>query len=74
MTSDPLPRKQRPLCEDCQADAYGPPERYVYDAWPASRCRRSRKWHRKQAVLRQPGVTVYRDGEAIHDVPLPDEE
>jgi hypothetical protein len=74
MTSDLLPRRQRPLCEDCQADAYGPPEQYTYAAWPAARCRRSRKFHRRQAILRQPGTTTYRSGQAIHAVPWPDEE
>jgi hypothetical protein len=74
MMSDLLPRKQRALCEDCQSDTYGAPERYTYDAWPAGRCRRSRKFHRRQALLRQPGVVVYRDGQVVRAVPLPEDE
>jgi hypothetical protein len=74
MTSDLLPKKQRALCEDCRTDAYGPPEAYTYDAWPASTCRRSRKWHRRVAIARQPGTTTYRSGEVLRDVPLPEDE
>jgi hypothetical protein len=73
MTTDLLPRKQRPLCRECQEDAYGPPESYTFDAWPAGTCRRSRRYHRRQALLRQPGTTTYRDGKAVHEVPLPED-
>jgi hypothetical protein len=74
MTTDLLPKRQRPLCQECQANAYGSPERYTFRDWPAGTCRRSRKYHRRQALLRQPGTTTYRDGKAARDVPLPDEE
>jgi hypothetical protein len=71
--SDLPPRRQRPFCEDCLMDTYGPPEKYVYDVWPASRCRRSRKYHRRQALARQPGTATYRAGQVIRSVPLPEE-
>lgn len=74
MPSDLLPKRQRPLCEECLLDKYGPPEKYTYENWPAATCRRSRKYHRRNAVLRQVGTTTYRSGQAIHSVPLPDED
>jgi hypothetical protein len=56
-----LPRRQRTLCRECLANVYGPPESYTFENWPASTCRRSRRWHRRQAALRQPGTTcLYR--------------
>ena len=78
MTTDLLPTRQRPLYRECQADAYGPPDKYTFESWPADTCRRSRTYHRRQAQLREflrlPGTTTYRDGKVVRGVSLPDEE
>jgi hypothetical protein len=73
MTTDLLPKRQRSLCRDCLTDTYGPPESYTFESWQPSTCRRSRRYHRRQAMLRQPGTTTYRSGQVVRDVPLPEE-
>ena len=73
MTDDLLPRRQRTLCRECRTDTFGPPEVYTFQNWHPSACSRSRKYHRRQAILRQPGTTTYRDGQAVRDVPLPED-
>ena len=69
MTTDLLPKRQRALCRECETDTFGPPEKYTFQNWPASTCPRSRKYHRKQAAMRQSGTTTYRDGNAVRDAP-----
>jgi hypothetical protein len=67
------PRSQRGLCHDCLTDTFGPPEAYTFANWRPSACRRSRKYHRRQAMHRLPGTTTYRDGKVVHEVPLPED-